>query len=492
MVDRTPGHPRGVGPGGGPPHPARHHGRTRPGGTTPGPSADPGVPTPRPTTPRPGARSPDGFYGWRIVALASTATIATAPGQTAAVSAFLDPMISELGLSRSAVSTAYLVGTLTGALAMPFVGRVLDRVGPRRTMAAVGLVFGLVLLGMSAVSGALGLTAGFVGIRLAGQGALGLVATTVTALWFTRRRGLAIGIVTATGSAGISLAPVLLERVIAGVGWRTTWALEGVVVLVVVLPIALLGLRDRPADLDQHPDGQVPTEAESRAAGSGLTRAQAMRTPFFWTVLAGVAASGMLCTAVAFHQIALLGERGFSTAAAAANFLPQTAAALVSTLVVGALVDRVSPRWLTTASMGLLVTGLVSGTVVTPGWSSIGFAVAIGGAGGSIRSLESASFPRYFGTTHIGSIRGLVAAVSVGSTAFGPVLFALVRSGTGSFAPALLGGALLPAAIAVLALFISPPAVHGQPGPDDDAPVPPDGVTTPGVDVPVELPTDRR
>ncbi|UZJ26450.1 MFS transporter [Rhodococcus antarcticus] len=427
-----------------------------------------------------------------MVALAATATIATAPGQTAAVSAFLDPMIAELGLSRSTVSTAYLVGTLAGAAAMPFVGRTLDRVGPRRTMAVVGLLFGLVLLAMSAVSGVVGLTAGFVGIRLAGQGALGLVATTVTALWFTRRRGLAIGIVTATGSAGISLAPVLLERVIAGVGWRTTWALEGLVVLAVVLPVAVLGLRDRPADLGQHPDGRVPTDEETRAAGSGLTRAQAVRTPFFWTVLAGVAASGMLCTAVAFHQVALLGERGFSTAAAAANFLPQTAASLVATLAVGALVDRVSPRWLTTAAMTSLVLGLVWGSVVAPGWSSIGFAAAIGAAGGSIRSLESASFPRYFGTTHIGSIRGLVAAVSVGSTAFGPVLFALVRDATGSFAPALLGGAVLPAAVAVVALFVTPPPVHGSPDPGEDTSGPPGGLAPAGGDVQVGLPSAGR
>jgi cyanate permease len=138
------------------------------------------------------------------------------------------------------------------------------------------------------------------------------------------------------------------------------------------------------------------------------------------------------------------------------------------------------------------VLGLVWGSVVAPGWSSIGFAAAIGAAGGSIRSLESASFPRYFGTTHIGSIRGLVAAVSVGSTAFGPVLFALVRDATGSFAPALLGGAVLPAAVAVVALFVTPPPVHGSPDPGEDTSGPPGGLAPAGGDVQVGLPSAGR
>lgn len=93
----------------------------------------------------------------------------TAPGQTAGVSAFVDPVRAELGISRTALSTAYLIGTLTGAAAMPLVGRALDRFGVRRVMAVVGLVFAAALLLLSVVQGLLGLTAGFVGIRMAGQ-----------------------------------------------------------------------------------------------------------------------------------------------------------------------------------------------------------------------------------------------------------------------------------------------------------------------------------
>ena len=97
-------------------------------------------------------------------------------------------------------------------------------------MAAIGAVFGAVLLALSFVTGTVGLTAGFVGIRMAGQGALTLVAITTVAYWFDRRRGLALGITSAVGTAGISLAPLLVERLIADIGRRQASAVEGIAV----------------------------------------------------------------------------------------------------------------------------------------------------------------------------------------------------------------------------------------------------------------------
>jgi hypothetical protein len=408
------------------------------------------------TAERRGARTPTGFYGWHVVAASSAALVLTAPGQTAGVAAFVDPVIAELGITRTALASAYLIGTLTGALTMPLVGRALDTYGVRRTMAVIGAVFGAFLLSLSAVSSIVALTAGFVGIRTAGQGALGLAATTATALWFTRRRGTAIGVVSAVGAAGISLAPVLLERLVAAHGWRTVWAAEGVLIWLTVIPLALLVMRDRPEQLGQAPDG-VRREGHISEPAWGFTRHQAVRTGWFWLVTAAVSASGMLATAVAFHQISLLGERGLSATEAAANFLPQTAAALFATFAVGALVDPVRPSTALAACMLLLAGALLWGVVVTPGVSAIGFGLVLGAAGGSIRTLEAATVPKVFGTQNLGCIRGLVAAFSVGSTAFGPLLFAAMREATGSYTAVLVGSALLPLAVAAGALVVRQP-----------------------------------
>jgi hypothetical protein len=91
------------------------------------------------TTTRQSAGAPahtqvDGIHGWRIVGYASVVLAMTAPGQSVGLSAFVDPLTTDLGLTRSAVSTAYLFGTLTGAVALPVVGRLLDRYGVRGCM----------------------------------------------------------------------------------------------------------------------------------------------------------------------------------------------------------------------------------------------------------------------------------------------------------------------------------------------------------------------
>ncbi len=412
---------------------------------------------------RPRALAPAGFYGWHVAGFCTLLAAVTAPGQTAAVSVLIDPMIDGLGVSRATLATCYLVGTLTGASAMPTVGRALDRFGARRTTAVIGVVFATALFLLSGATGVVLLTIGFVGIRLAGQGALGLAASTTVSRWFSRRRGLVLGLLNAVSAAAISLTPVLLTALLPSLGWRRVWAAEAVVVLAVVVPVALLGLRDLPSDLGQTPDGDHRVvRATEPTLERGVSRGQAVRTPFFWVVAAASAASGMLATAVAFHQIDLLGERGFSGAQAAANFVPQTVAGLLGALLVGAVVDRARPGVVLAGPMLLLAGGLVSAVFVAPGWSGIGFGVVLGVAGGSVRTAEAAILPAAFGTLHLGAIRGLVTAVAVGSTAFGPVLFAVVREASGSYAPALLGGAVLPLLVAVAALVVRPPSLDGQ------------------------------
>ncbi len=384
--------------------------------------------------------------------------MATAPGQTAGVSAFIDPMIADLGVDRTSLSTAYLVGTLTGALVVPRIGGLIDRWGVRRCTLVIGVGFGTVLLLMGTIGGFVGLLFGFMGIRSLGQGALGLAATTAAARWFERRRGRALGIVSAAGTAGISLAPVLTEWIIAQQGWRTAWFVLGVAVLLLVVPIAAFGLRDDPSDMGQMPDG-VPSSHDSLAAPRwGLTRRQAFTEPYFWVLISGLAVSGMLATAVAFHQISLLGAKGLTSTEAAANFIPQTVAGLAATLVVGNMIDRMSIRWVVLASMSLHVVALAWLTTVSPGWSAIAFGMAIGAAGSSIRIAEAAAIPAYFGVLHLGSIRGFVASISVGSTALGPLLFSVGRELTGSFDDVILVSLILPAAVAAAGLVVRIPA----------------------------------
>ena len=107
-----------------------------------------------------------------VIAAGGVLAVMSAPGQTAGLSVFTDPLIRELGISRTEVSTSYLIGTLLGACVLPLTGRALDRWGVRRMTIIIGIAFAVFLAALSFVAGIVGLTAGFVGVRIAGQGAL--------------------------------------------------------------------------------------------------------------------------------------------------------------------------------------------------------------------------------------------------------------------------------------------------------------------------------
>jgi len=448
------------------------------------------------------------FLGWRMVAFAAVMLGLSGPGQTVGVSVFVDPMMASLDLTRSQVSTAYLVGTLLASLVLPRVGRALDDHGTRRTLLVVAVGLGVALAGMSLVVGIVTLTVGFVGIRMLGQGSLSLVATNAVAPWFKRRRGFAIGVATAVGSSLIALVPLLATWAIGPLGWRTTWGLLAVLVLAVLVPIALRGFIDRPQDVGQHPDGAeadgagadgagadgaagpaamlgtpgpagvpaVTTLASAPDPGAGgpgsggapaaerrdHTRAEALRTPMFWAIVGGSVSTGMLTTALAFHQIDLLGGQGLTSAQAAANFLPQTVATFVTVLLVGALVDHVAPRWILLASMLLLAGAMLALPSVRPGASAVSYGMALGAAGAAARSLEAGAVPRLYGLRHLGAIRGLVTALGGASTALGPLALSLGNDMTGGYTEVLRLLVVLPLAVAALGMFAP------EPGPPRD------------------------
>lgn len=371
----------------------------------------------------------------------------TAPGQTAGLSVFTDPLIANLGVSRTEISVSYLIGTLVGAAALPFVGRALDRYSIRVVTAVIGVVFASFLLVLSLAGDILGLTAGFVGVRMAGQGALSLAATTVVARTITHRRGLALGITTAVGSGGISLAPVFLASMIPDFGIERAWRLEALVVLCVVIPIALL-----------LPRGQRVTTVSSTGSHSeydvdSWTLAEARRTGMFWIISAGLAATGLLSTALAFHQISILGAQGLSPIEAAANFLPQTLTGIAATLAAGALSDRIPPKYFVTFSMVTMAAALVLIPTITPGWTALIYGLVLGAAGGSIRGIEAAAFARYFGTRHIGSIRGVATAINLASTAAGPLVLSIGRDLSGGYHVPVVCLAFVPLGVGVMAFF---------------------------------------
>ncbi len=136
------------------------------------------------------------FYGWIILGVSALAIFIAGPGQTYSVSMFVDPIISDLGWSRTLVSGMYTTGSLIAGAFMILAGRFLDRYGARIMITAVAILFGFAAIWMSSLTHPVQLAVGFVAIRTLGQGSLTFMPTTLVSLWFLRWRGRATAICT--------------------------------------------------------------------------------------------------------------------------------------------------------------------------------------------------------------------------------------------------------------------------------------------------------
>ena len=160
------------------------------------------------------------YYGWVILLMGTLGMIMTSPGQTYAVSIFIEYFINDLGISRSMVSLLYTIGTLGGSFTLPLVGRQIDRRGPRIMMTLIAFLFGLACIYMGFVGGAIMLGLGFFLIRMLGQGSLGLVSNNVMNQWWVRRRGTVIGLSGMLVALFRSAWRIVLSR------WATTTRVE--------------------------------------------------------------------------------------------------------------------------------------------------------------------------------------------------------------------------------------------------------------------------
>lgn len=422
-----------------------------------------------PPTIQPPALRP--FYGPVIAAGCTIALVASGPGQTVVVSQFNDSFTTSLGLSATSLSGAYLLGTVAAALPLTLVGALADRFGPRRVMLVVALLFGLACAATGRAHDLATLTVCFFLLRLLGQGALGVLSGHVLALWYERRLGTANGVKMVFAQVGFALWPWVAIGLIGWLGWRQAYAALGLLVWLLVLPIAAFVLKDRPAALGQRIDGDGPNAPgtgaghDPRHVDPAFTLRRALRTRALWILAGATALSGFTGTALLFHAQPILLSRGLDAGYSAAMSMSWALAVALFVLPMGWLSDRVPPRGLL-ALAGVLMAASPALVVVAGSVFLLCLAMAIYGVAMAIGSAVAVpTIARYFGRRHHGAIRGFTAFLAVAGTGLGPVVLGVGFDQTGSFAAGLLPCAGLALALALASLSLRRPLPPEPPGP---------------------------
>jgi len=404
------------------------------------------------------------FYGWVILATSALAIFISSPGQTFLISVFIDPIISELGWSRTLVSSLYTAGSLTAGVAVIFVGRLLDRYGARIMLLAVGILFGLAGLWMSTVDHLVKLYVGFAALRTLGQGSLGLITSTLIALWFVRLRGRAMAIGGVGGAIGVATFPIMAHALISHTGWRNAWVVLALLVWVVLVPIVLL-VRRSPESVGLLPDGKPTQQLKEQTVAARASTAQevdfslseALRTRAFWLLLFATSAMPLIGTGLSFHQISFLTSKGIQTGVATAVFSIIGPSQLLGTFIAGFMADRFPNRYLLVLGQVLLGMAMLWTFLITSSWQAFTYGAILGLSMGFTMNVAAVIWPNYYGRLHVGSIRGVSIASTVAFAALGPLPFGLVYDITGDYSLAILVLLALPVSCAVAALLALPP-----------------------------------
>ncbi len=433
------------------------------------------------------------FYGWVILGLSSLGMLLSIPGQTMGVSVFTDYLIEALGLSRVAISLAYLLGTVCSALVLPGAGRLLDRIGSRLMGTGVIFLLGLTLLGMSMLdrtANFLGsmfpfirawifsfvlVSCGFFLMRLMGQGILTLTSRNMAMKWFSRKRGFANVFIGITVSFGFSYAPRLFHIIIQAVGWRGAWLAIGMVLIVISVPLYWLLARDNPYICGMIPDSCIPEpgrdgvdpageEAEDSLEGYTLNQARAQLD--FWVYALSLMLFGLFITAMSFHVVSIFAEAGMGEEAGVGVFLP----AAVISLFVNVSASWLSDRMPLKVFLILLIAGVMleaaALSFLQPGAMYVLVIVGHGISGGLMNLISTVVWPKHFGIKHLGAISGFAMGMVVAGSALGPYLFSLSLRYGGSYSPACWVSFAAGIVILILALISRrPPAVSSIPMP---------------------------
>jgi MFS family permease len=293
-------------------------------------------------------------YGWAMVGVTFLTALISA-GTVGAPGVFIVPLQNEFGWTTAEISSALSIRFILFGLMAPFAAALLNRYGLRNmTLSALLIVASALVmsLAMTDVWQLMLLWGAVIGI---GTGMTALVlGATVAARWFAARRGLVVGILTASVATGQLVFLPLLASLTERMGWRIALALVCVMLGVAAFAV-LLVMRDRPSDLGLRPFGDEgtqplptppPNNAPIMAAALGALR-DAAKTRVFWILFAtfficGASTNGL----IQVHLIPMCLDFGIPQVQAASLLAAMGVFDFVGTIVSGWLSDRYDNRWL--------------------------------------------------------------------------------------------------------------------------------------------------
>jgi len=403
-------------------------------------------------------------YAW-VVAAVTFGVLLIAAGIRSTPAVLMVPLEQEFGWSRATISFAVALNIFLYGLAGPFAAAILERFGLRRTI-VVSLA--VITLGVAATplmreSWQLILLWGLVVGSGTGVTALVLGAT-VAARWFSARRGLVMGVLTASTATGQLVFLPLLAHLSDTYGWRAVSLTIAGVSAAMILPVALL-MRDRPSDLGIPPYGASAMVARAPALPNPVRRAlgalrEAARVRNFWLLsgsffICGASTNGLIGT----HLIPACVDHGIPEVTAAGLLAAMGVFDFFGTSFSGWLSDRCDNRMLLAWYYGLRGISLIFLPFAFHAsfWGLSAFAVFYGLDWIATVPPTVRLTAQTFGEEGVAVYFGWIAATHQLGAAFAAWAAGALRVETGDYTSAFMSAGALCVVASVMVAFIGDP-----------------------------------
>jgi MFS family permease len=398
------------------------------------------------------------FYGWWVVAAFSCMTFIST-GIRHAVGPFLKPIVADLDLDRASFSLVIAISLFLYGVFMPLSGMAADRFGVRAS-ASTGtllLVGSLLLTAMvrnfwefAVVYGVL------VPLGLAATGPV--IASGVVARWFSKRRGTALSVLGSASMTGMSLLVPAVTWLILTQGWRTTYMVIGIIVLVLVLPLCLWVIRDSPESMGLAADGAAVRPGANTAA-ERVSAAEAVQTLAFWQLAGSFFTCGFSMSLLSAHGIPMLTDHGYSPMFASWALGVLGGSSIGFTVMLGMLSDRFGRRPVLSAIYGGRILIFAAFFLIRDNpTATIAVAVLGGITLAGTGSMTSALTADIWGRFSVSSVFGWIFLVHQTGGALGSWLAGALFERTGGYGAAYVVACALLMVASVVALRIDPGA----------------------------------
>jgi oxalate/formate antiporter len=373
---------------------------------------------------------------------------------------FVPEIQKAYGWERAAIQTAFSIFVVVQTWSTPFIGALIDRLGPRALVLFGGVFTGLAWVINSYASSLAGY---YVGAVVGGLGVGAVYATCINNAikWFPDKRGLAVGLTAAGYGSGTILTVIPISRMIASAGYQSTFFTFGLIQGIVILLFASFLRAPAP--------GAVTYKAKATVTQSrrDYTLAEALRTPVFWVMLAmftGTVTGGLMAVAQLSVIAEDLGVRNvpmdfvfFTMAALPFALMMNTIVNGVSRPVFGWLSDHIGREQVMFIAFSLEALGILAlGWYGSNPWAFVVLSGIVFFAWGEVYSLFSATAGDTFGTKNIGTIYGLLYCAK-GIAALLVPFGNLLMEATGTWTSVLYTMAALDLSAALLAILLLKP-----------------------------------